>query len=229
MQIIWSFSSWSLLQPPVTSSLLDPKIFCSNPFFQYEEGKSVEILGTPSSALLHNQRSLCLDACPQWQSAATLPTPLVQFKVADHESFLYRVIHKSLRDFRPLRYSNRYGNAEGEHVNRGRDTPSFCPTLQVLDMSTLGDAARVKFGNFGKFQDTERVFIPWLRHVSSRLPPSDKTCKYATAPSTQKETWRDSLLIYMLLSAVSALVVARRSSKVPEGLMNNPVYELLSL
>jgi len=21
-----------------------------------------------------------------------------------------------------------------EHVNRGRDTPSFCPTLQVLDM-----------------------------------------------------------------------------------------------
>jgi hypothetical protein len=81
-------------------------------------------------------------------------------------------------------------------------------------MSTLGDAAHVKFG---KFQDTER-------HVSSRLPPSDKTCKYATAPSTQKRTWRDSLLIYMLLSAVSVLVVAQRSSEVPEGLMNNPVY-----
>jgi hypothetical protein len=90
---------------------------------------------------------------------------------------IYRVIHKSLRDFRPLRYSNRDGNAEGEHVNRGRGTPSFCPTLQVLDMSTLGDAADVKFGNFGKFQDTERVFIPCPRHVSSRLPPSDKTCK----------------------------------------------------
>ena len=56
---------------------------------------------------------------------------------------LYRVIHKSLRDFRPLRYSSRIGHAEGEHVNRGRDTPSFCPTLQVLDMSTLGDAADV--------------------------------------------------------------------------------------
>jgi hypothetical protein len=27
--------------------------------------------------------------------------------------------------------------AEGEHVNRGRDTASFCPTLQVLDMSFL--------------------------------------------------------------------------------------------
>jgi hypothetical protein len=35
---------------------------------------------------------------------------------------IYRVIHKSLRDFRPLRYSSRDGQAEGEHVNRGRDT-----------------------------------------------------------------------------------------------------------
>ena len=55
----------------------------------------------------------------------------------------YRVMHKSLREFRPLRYSSRDGHAEGEHVNRGRDTPSFYPTLQVLDMSTLGDAAVV--------------------------------------------------------------------------------------
>ena len=46
----------------------------------------------------------------------------------------YRVIHKSFRDFRPQRYSSRDGHAEGEHVNRGRDTQSFCPTLQVLDM-----------------------------------------------------------------------------------------------
>ena len=48
--------------------------------------------------------------------------------------WIYRVIHKSLRDFRPLRYSSRDGHAEGEHVNRGRDIPSFCPTLQVLDI-----------------------------------------------------------------------------------------------
>jgi len=56
-----------------------------------------------------------------------------------------RVIHKSLRDFRPLRYSSRDGHDEGEHVNRGRDSPNFSPTLQVLDMSTLGDAAGVNF------------------------------------------------------------------------------------
>ena len=58
-------------------------------------------------------------------------------------TYTYRVIRKYLRDFRPPHYRNRNGHAEGEHVNRGRDTPSFCPTLQVLDMSTLGDAADV--------------------------------------------------------------------------------------
>ena len=51
---------------------------------------------------------------------------------------MYMVIHKFLRDFRPLRYSSRDGHAEGEHVNRGTDTPSFCPNLQVLDMSKGG-------------------------------------------------------------------------------------------
>ena len=49
----------------------------------------------------------------------------------------------SLWDSRPLRCSSRDGHAEGEHVNRERDTPIFCPTLQVLDMSTLSDAADV--------------------------------------------------------------------------------------
>ena len=73
---------------------------------------------------------------------------------------IYRVIRKSLQNFRPLWYNNLDGHAEGEHVNRGRDIPSFCPTLQVLDMSTLGDVADVKFGNFGKFQYTERLLIP---------------------------------------------------------------------
>ena len=42
-------------------------------------------------------------------------------------------------------------------------------------------------------------------------------------PLVQKETWRDSLPIDMLLSAVSVLVVTQSSSETPEGLMNNPV------
>ena len=76
--------------------------------------------------------------------------------------------------------------------------------------------------SFGKFQETERFLIHCGRHFSSRLPPSGGTWKYAKAPSTKK-TWRDSLPIEKLLSAVSVLVVAQSSSEIPEGLMNNPV------
>jgi hypothetical protein len=39
----------------------------------------------------------------------------------------------------------------------------------------------------------------------------------------QKKTWRDSVPIDMLLSAVPVLVAAQPSSKIPEGLMNYPV------
>ena len=53
----------------------------------------------------------------------------ISFDINTNLCYLYRVIRKSLRDFRPLRYSSRDGHAEGEHVNRGRDTPSFCPNL----------------------------------------------------------------------------------------------------
>ena len=181
----------------------------------------------------------------------------------------YRVIRKSLRDFRSLRYSSWDGHAGREHVNRGRDTPSFCPTLQMLVMSTLGQASqkflaharwprpafsfrsaqaatlllfhvpltncfvrrwfcvvhgpkpplhRHNWLSFVKFQDTERILIHCPRHVSSRLPPSGETCKYAMTSITQ--TWTDSLPVDMLLSAVSDLVVAQTSSEFLEGRMN---------
>ena len=39
------------------------------------------------------------------------------FEQVNDQKMKYRVIHKSLRDFRPLRYSSRDGHAEGEHVN----------------------------------------------------------------------------------------------------------------
>ena len=79
--------------------------------------------------------------------------------ILDQVTGIYRVIHKSLRDFRPLRYSSRYGHVEGHHVNRRRDTPSFCPTLQVLDMSNLGDAADV---------NPVFKFLPHTLHVCGR-------------------------------------------------------------
>ena len=43
----------------------------------------------------------------------------------------HRVIRKYLRDFQPLWYSSRDGHAKGEHVNRGRDTPSSCLATHV--------------------------------------------------------------------------------------------------
>jgi hypothetical protein len=81
---------------------------------------------------------------------------------------LYRVIYKSLRDFRPLRYSSRDGHAEGEHVNRGRDTPSFCPTLQVLEMSTLGNAADV---------NPVITFLPYVARVWQELDYRIDICR----------------------------------------------------
>ena len=42
-----------------------------------------------------------------------------------------------------------------------------------------------------------------------------------TGPLVQK-TWRDSLPIDMILSAVSVLVVAQSSSEIPEGLNEYP-------
>jgi hypothetical protein len=81
---------------------------------------------------------------------------------------LCRVIHKSLWDCRPLRYTSRDGHAKGEHVNRGRDTPSLCPTLQVLDMSTLGDVT-----------DVNVLQIPRHRTLSYSL---STPCFVTTAP-----------------------------------------------
>jgi hypothetical protein len=54
--------------------------------------------------------------------------------------------------------------------------------------------------------------------------PSGETVKYTMAPSTQK-TWRDSLPIYMLLSAISDLDVRQPSMELPEELMNFPVLQ----
>ena len=89
-------------------------------------------------------------------------------------------------------------------------------------MSTLGDAADDKFG---KSQDTECFLIFCPRHVSSRLPLAVKP---ANTPRllVHKKTWRDSLPIDMLLSAVSFLVVVQPSLEFPEGLMNYPVHQI---
>jgi hypothetical protein len=102
-----------------------------------------------------------------------------------YAKFKYKVIRKSLRDFRPLRYSSRDGHAKGEHVNRGRDTPIFCPTLQVLDMSTLGDAADV---------NPVIKFLPhMINHMAWGARTHMPTC-HVIYHSCNEGSWRQSLL-----------------------------------
>jgi hypothetical protein len=83
-------------------------------------------------------------------------------------------------------YSSQDGLAEGEHVNRGRDTPSFCPTLPVLDMCTLGDATDVKFWQ-----------IPRHRPLTYSL---STPCFVTTAPLAVKpaSTPRRGEILYLL-------------------------------
>jgi len=72
------------------------------------------------------------------------------------------------------------------------------------------------------------VALPWII-IDLLVFTLIHACKYTKAPSTKKKTWRDSLSIDTLLSAMSVLVVAQSSSEIPEGLMNNPVYVYIGL
>jgi len=76
---------------------------------------------------------------------------------------IYRVIHKSLWDFPRLGYRSRDGHAEGEHVNRGRDIPNFCPTLRTywyapFCFACLGCCA-VEFGIFRGTYELPCIFV----------------------------------------------------------------------
>ena len=71
--------------------------------------------------------------------------------------------------------------------------------------------------SFGKFQDTERFLI---HDYPLAVEPGS-----TPRPLVQKKTWRGSLPIDILLSAMSVLVVAQSSSEIPEGLTNNPVFQ----
>jgi hypothetical protein len=80
--------------------------------------------------------------CFYFYKVCSCNTKCVKFKPGKNAQ---KILQKTLR------YSSRDGHAEGEHVNRGRDTPSFCPTLQVLDSSfllCLSWLLRIRFRKF---------------------------------------------------------------------------------
>jgi hypothetical protein len=80
------------------------------------------------------------------------------------------------------------GNTSAE----GDTLQSFCSTLQVPDMSSVAPSQLTQFWQIPR----HRTLIPCPRHVSSRLPPSGETCKYATPPCTQKNLERFSTYWY---------------------------------
>ena len=77
--------------------------------------------------------------------------------------------------------------------------------------------------SFGKFQDRTLSYSLWTLFFGSHDHPLSVEPGSTPRHLVQKRTWRDSLPIDMLLSAVSVLVVAQSSSEIPEGLMNIPV------
>jgi hypothetical protein len=79
-------------------------------------------------------------------------------------------------------------------------------------MSTIGDAADVKFWQIPTYGTLSySLFTPYLFTTS----PSGEICKYATGSSTHKKTWRNSLPIDMLLSAMYVLVVVQPITEFP--------------
>ena len=70
---------------------------------------------------------------------------------------------------------------------------------------------------------TQNAFLFTVNAIFRHDYPLAVESRSTPRPLVQKRTWRDSLPIDMLLSAVSVLFVAQSSSEIPEGLMNNPV------
>jgi hypothetical protein len=68
-------------------------------------------------------------------------------------------------------------------TERERDTPIFCPTLQVLDMSTLHDAADVN------------PAIKFLPHMLQHLAVDSSDCLHypLSQQSCNKGSWRQML------------------------------------
>jgi len=98
---------------------------------------------------------------------------------------------------------------KGEHVNRGRDTPSFYPTLQMHDMSTLS---------------ATRVARVW-QELDYRID----ICRVTKGGHIEHllgrtETWSVSPSVDMFLFHVTIPATVPQRSEISEGLMNYPVY-----
>ena len=106
-----------------------------------------------------------------------------------------------------------------EHVNRGTDNPSFCPTLQVVDVSTLGDATDV---------NPVIKFLPHTFHVCGRNLITGLTSVASPRVDIEHlygrtETWSVSPSVDMLPFGVTIPATVPQRSEIPDGLMNYPL------
>ena len=197
------------------------------------------------------------------------------------KNLMYRVIHKSLRNFRNRLRNNQDRHGRKEHINRERETlqvsvlPYRCSICAPLLTSEGSWQTFLAHARQSQPMGPDGLFVSQRKGIHSagisctihelfcllvvlcgtwsetsvapsqltqfRQIPRHRTLSYSLwaifrhdyplavepastpRPQVQIKTWRDSLPIDMVLSAVSVLVVAQSSSEIPEGLMNNPV------
>ena len=100
-----------------------------------------------------------------------------------------------------------------------RDTPILCPTLQLLDISTLGDTVDV---------NPLIKFLPHTLPVCGRNLITGLTS--AASPRVdilgRTEIWSVSPSVDMLPFGVTIPATVARSSEIQEGLMNYPVLHI---
>jgi hypothetical protein len=82
--------------------------------------------------------------------------------------------------------------------------------------------------SFVKFQETQNAFLFPVHAIFRHDFPVAVKRASRLRRLVNKKTWRDSLTIDIILSAVSVLVFAQASSVFPGGIMNYPVVSLTS-
>jgi hypothetical protein len=117
------------------------------------------------------------------------------------KTFMCRVIHKSLRDVRPLWYSSRDGHdGGGGGVNRGTDTPQV--VWLVVAQGPKPQLHPHNWLTFGKLQDTKRFLTPvhaMFRHDCPLAVKSASTpWRILPPPPPEKKL---GLILYLLMSS----------------------------
>ena len=118
------------------------------------------------------------------------------------------VIHKSLRDFRPLWYSSRDGHAEGEHVNRGRDTKKTWRDSLPIDTLLYAVSVLVVAQPSSEVPEGLMNYLVLTQKNNTLTRDVSTTLKHASRSVGTKP--RSNVPMYVILASVR---FARRSNR----------------